>query len=58
MTQSAAAVDRTIDVQAHLLAANDVFQASALLFVGLIGVIWLARRPKTALPSGAGAEAH
>jgi len=58
MPQAAAAINRSIDVQAHLLAANDVFQGSALLFLMLTGVIWLARRPKSAPPAGAGAEAH
>ncbi len=41
--QANAAIDRSIEVQAHLLAANDLFWVSAILFVLLIGVIWLAR---------------
>jgi DHA2 family multidrug resistance protein len=32
-----------IDQQAYMLSANDIFYVSALLFVGLIGIIWLAR---------------
>ncbi len=43
--QSAAAVNRVVDVQAHLLAVNDLFFVSALLFLALIGVVWLARPP-------------
>jgi MFS transporter, DHA2 family, multidrug resistance protein len=43
--QAAAAVNRTIDVQAHLLAANDLFWVSSGLFLALIGVVWLARPP-------------
>jgi DHA2 family multidrug resistance protein len=41
--QSHAAVNRLIDQQAFMLSANDVFYASALLFLALIGVVWLAR---------------
>jgi DHA2 family multidrug resistance protein len=41
--QAQAAVNRLIDQQAFMLSANDVFYASALLFLALIGVVWLAR---------------
>jgi DHA2 family multidrug resistance protein len=41
--QSHAAVNRLIDQQAFMLSANDVFYASALLFLALIGVVWFAR---------------
>ena len=58
MPQVAAAIDRNIDVQAHLLAANDLFQASALIFLALIALIWLARRPKSASAAGAASGAH
>ena len=43
--QAASLVNRAIDVQSHLLAANDVFAISALLFFALIGIVWLGRRP-------------
>ncbi len=46
-SQSAAVIDRSIDVEAHLLAANDVFWISSILFFLLIGVVWLAKRPPT-----------
>ena len=36
-------MNRMIDTQAFMMSANDVFYASAILFVVLIGVIWLAR---------------
>ncbi len=49
--QALAAINRSIDVQAYMLGANDIFYASALLFVALIGIVWLARP----VPSGAGA---
>ncbi len=41
--QSLAALNRMIDRQAFMLSANDIFYVSALLFVLLIGVVWLAR---------------
>jgi len=52
--QALAAVNRTIDVQAYMLGANDIFYASAILFVVLIGVVWIARPAKS---GGGGAEA-
>jgi DHA2 family multidrug resistance protein len=42
--QSYETVNRLIDQQAFMLSANDIFYASAVLFVLLIGVVWLARR--------------
>ncbi|MDB5857100.1 MAG: emrB [Ramlibacter sp.] len=41
--QSQAAVNRLIDQQAFMLSANDLFYASALLFLALVGIVWLAR---------------
>ena len=49
--QVAAYVNRLIDQQAYMLAANDVFAVSALLFVLMIGLVWIAR------PVAAGAAA-
>jgi DHA2 family multidrug resistance protein len=43
--QSHAVMNRLIDQQAFMLSANDVFYASALLFLALVGVVWLARPP-------------
>jgi len=54
--QAAAMINRQIDAEAHLLAANDVFWGSSVLFFALIGVIWLAR-PARGGP-GAAAPAH
>jgi DHA2 family multidrug resistance protein len=51
--QSAAMINRMVDQQAYMLSANDIFFASAMLFILLIGVVWLARPVK----SNAGAEA-
>ena len=41
--QSHAALDRLVDQQAFMLSANDVFYVSAVLFLALIAVVWLAR---------------
>jgi DHA2 family multidrug resistance protein len=56
--QAAAAINRGIDVEAHLLAANDLFWVSALLFLAMIAVIWLARKPALNVPPGAAGGAH
>jgi len=45
-TQALAQVNRLIDQQAFMLAANDVFYASAILFLLLIPLVWLAHAPK------------
>jgi len=52
--QSHAMLNRMVDQQAFMLSANDVFYASALLFLALIVVVWLARPAKG---SGGGAQA-
>src|SRR5690242_18983852 len=41
--QSYGLVNRLIDQQAFMLSANDLFYVSALLFLALIPVVWLAR---------------
>ena len=40
-----AVLDRTLSVQANMLATNDVFWLCACLMIILIPVIWLARPP-------------
>ena len=50
--QSYATLNRLVDQQAFMLSANDVFYVSALLFLALIGVVWLARPAR----GGAGAS--
>jgi DHA2 family multidrug resistance protein len=49
-------VNRLIDQQAFTRAANDIFLGSAGLFLLLIGLIWLTRRPAQggAAPADAG----
>ncbi len=44
-TQALAQVNRLIDQQAFTRAADDIFYVSALLFLALIGLVWLTRRP-------------
>jgi len=41
--QGVAALNRLVDTQAFVMSADDIFGASAVLFLLLIGVIWLAR---------------
>jgi DHA2 family multidrug resistance protein len=56
--QAAGAINRTVDVESHLLAVNDVFWLSSLVFFALIGVVWLARRPRAVAAPGAAGGAH
>lgn len=53
--QALAQINRLIDQQAFTRAADDVFIGSAWLFLLLIGLIWLTRRP--ASHGGGGADA-
>ena len=43
--QALAQVNRLIDQQAYTRAADDIFMASSWLFLALIGLVWLTRRP-------------
>ena len=52
--QSWAALNQMVNQQAAILSATDIFYASSILFVMLIGVVWLAKPKKAA---GGGAEA-
>ena len=49
-TQAAGAVTRQMVGQAYLLASTDLFRLSAILCVGLAGLVWMTRRPS---PNGA-----
>jgi DHA2 family multidrug resistance protein len=46
--QSIAALNNVINQQAFMLSVNDMFYVSALLFVALIAVVWLAKPAKAA----------
>lgn len=52
--QGLAQLNRLVDQQAFMLGADDVFYASALLFVLLIGVVWLARPARNGAMADAG----
>ncbi|OYT93630.1 MAG: MFS transporter [Burkholderiales bacterium PBB3] len=54
--QALLSVNRLIDQQAYMLAASDVFLASAGIFLLLVPLVWLAR-PVRAQAGGAGADA-
>ena len=57
--QSYAMLNRLVDQQAFMLSANDLFYVSALLFLALIAVVWLARPVKGPPPGkDAAAGAH
>jgi DHA2 family multidrug resistance protein len=51
-------LDRTIENQAYMLSTNDLFYASALLFLGLVVIVWLARPGKRAAGAATAAAAH
>ena len=55
--QALAQINRLIDQQAFTRAADDVLLASAYIFVGLISVIWLTKRPAQLGPTSAAADA-
>lgn len=48
MPQALAQVNRLIDQQAYTRAVDDIFLASAFLFLTLIATIWLTHRPASA----------
>ncbi len=41
--QSYELLNRLVDSQAFMLSANDIFYVSGIIFIGLIGLVWLAR---------------
>ena len=55
--QGLATINRMVDQQAFMLAANDVFYGSALIFLALIPIIWLARDARVVGPGGASSSA-
>lgn len=58
--QALAQVNRLVDQQAFMLAANDIFWASSLIFLLLIPLVWLTRAPQRggAAAAEAAAAAH
>lgn len=53
--QIAAFVNQLVDQQAAMLGANDIFFGSAVLFLMMIGLVWLARPGKPGASADAGA---
>ena len=53
--QALSSINRMVDQQAYMLAANDVFFGSALIFLTLIPFVWLSR-PIRSAPSKGGAN--
>jgi DHA2 family multidrug resistance protein len=47
-------INRMIDQQAYTRAADDVFMASAYIFIGLIAFIWMTKRPAPLVPAPGG----
>jgi DHA2 family multidrug resistance protein len=56
--QARGILNQMVDQQAFTLAANDIFNGAAVLFLCLIAVVWLARPAKGGDSSGAAAAAH
>lgn len=52
-----AQITRLIDQQACTRAADDISLASALIFLALIGLVWLRRRPAPIKPGAAPVDA-
>ena len=58
MPQALAQVNRLIDQQAYTRAVDDIFLASAFLFLTLIATIWLTHRPASASAAVDAGVAH
>jgi DHA2 family multidrug resistance protein len=56
--QALAQIVRQIDQQAFTRAADDIFLVSSWLFLGLIGLVWLTRRPPPLRAATAEAGSH
>jgi DHA2 family multidrug resistance protein len=54
--QALATVNRMLDQQAFTLAATDLFYLSSMLFVALIGLVWLSKPKLGAAAGGGGAH--
>jgi MFS transporter, DHA2 family, multidrug resistance protein len=56
--QALAQINRLVDQQAFMLAADDIFYLSALLFIALIPLVWLSHPQPAAGGADAAAGAH
>jgi DHA2 family multidrug resistance protein len=52
-----AVIERTLSVQASTLGATDIFWISSVLFLALIGLVWMSRPSRSGAPADA-AGAH
>ena len=55
-TLGLALLNRLINTQAYVLSADDVFYGSAVIFLLLVPLVWLARRQKVSAPDSGGAH--
>ena len=56
--QSLAMLDRMINAQAYVLSADDIFYASAIIFLLLIPLLWFTRPPRGGAHAEEAAGAH
>jgi MFS transporter, DHA2 family, multidrug resistance protein len=56
--QSYALVNRLVDGQAFMMAADDIFYVSGIIFILMIGLVWLARPQLGTADSAASSGAH
>ncbi|MGO3743606.1 DHA2 family efflux MFS transporter permease subunit [Kerstersia sp.] len=56
--QALAQVEKMLNQQAFMLAADDIFYVSAIIFLMLIPLVWIAKRPGRAGAGGEAAGAH
>jgi DHA2 family multidrug resistance protein len=49
-----AVIERTMSVQASTMAATDIFWISSILFLVLIGLVWMTKRSNSAAPADGG----
>ncbi|MEO8752187.1 MAG: DHA2 family efflux MFS transporter permease subunit, partial [Casimicrobiaceae bacterium] len=54
--QALANIDRLINAQAYVLSADDIFYASAIIFLILLPLIWITQRTKRAAVDAGGAH--
>ncbi len=55
-TQALAMLDRLVNVQAYVLSADDIFYGSAVLFLLLVPLVWLARPQRSGAHDAGGAH--
>jgi DHA2 family multidrug resistance protein len=56
--QSNALINRLVDSQAFMLSANDIFYVSGIIFIVMIGLVWLARPLRGGLGAAHSSGAH